>query len=305
MYDHILVPTDGSDHAVAAAEYAASLAEVFDATLHLLTVVDVSAAAGPFSAGGVDDEYLDRLEREAESAIDALEPAVAGVDAVRSAVVRGTPSDAVLGYTDENDVDLVVMGTHGRRGLSRYVLGSVAERVVRRSAVPVLTIRAEGAGQSVTACEDILVPTDGSGEATAAVAHAVAIAARVGATVHAVSVVDLGDVATGAEMGVPPGLVQQLEENAEAAAAAVAEAAADVGVDAVTRVDVGHPANTLLEYVEDNEVDLVAMGTHGRTGLDRVLLGSTAERLVRRAPVPVLTVSTRGRTEGGGDGTAE
>ncbi|MBX0294580.1 universal stress protein [Haloarcula nitratireducens] len=290
MYDDILIPSDGSEHAVRAAEHGAYIADAFDATLHLLTVVDVDAAAGPFSAGGVDEEYVGRLKSKAQTAIDALDDAVSGVETVQSSVVTGQPSTAVLDYVADRDVDLVAMGTRGRRGLSRYLVGSVAERVVRRSPVPVLTVRATERSAVGEGYDDILVPTDGSDYAAAAVAHALAIAERADARVHAVSVVNLGDVATGTEVGVPPKLVEQFETLAEEAVESVATAAREAGLDVETSVRTGVPARELLDYAEENPIDLVAMGTHGRTGWDRLLLGSTAERLVRRSPIPVLTV---------------
>ncbi|MBX0303792.1 universal stress protein [Haloarcula salinisoli] len=292
MYDHILVPTDGSDHADRAAGHAALLADAFDATVHLLTVVDIETAAGPFSAGGVDDDYV---EQRTASERDALAERAARVDGdVETAVTTGQPSEGILEYVREHEVDLVVMGTHGRSGLRRYLTGSVAERVLRLSPVPVLTVRATEASEVGDGYGDILVPTDGSGRATAAVAHAVAVADAFGGTVHAVSVVNVGDIATGAEVSVPAGLLEELEAAATDATEAIATEAAAAGVEAVTEVRTGRPKHDLLEYVADHDVDLVVMGTHGRTGLDRVLLGSTAEALVRRAEVPVLTVSQNG-----------
>ncbi|WP_135304637.1 universal stress protein [Haloarcula amylovorans] len=290
MYDDILIPTDGSDHAVRAAEHGAFLADAFDATVHLLTVVDLSEAAGPFSAGGVDEEFVDRLETNAQTAIDALDDAVAAVETVQSSVLTGQPSKTILDYVDDHDIDLVTMGTHGRRGLSRYLVGSVAERVVRQSPVPVLTVRATERSIVNDGYDDILVPTDGSDYATAAVAHAIAIAEQSEARIHAVSVVNLGDIATGTEVGVPPGLLEQFETLAEESAESVATAAREAGLDAETSVSTGVPARKLLDYVANHDIDLVAMGTHGRTGWNRLLLGSTAERLVRQTHVPVLTV---------------
>ncbi|QIO23414.1 universal stress protein [Haloarcula sp. JP-L23] len=297
MYDTILVPTDGSDHALRAATHGAYLADLFDASIHLLTAVDVDAASGPFSVGGVDDEFIARLKAQAESAVDATESVVANVETVRREVLTGRPSDVILDYVTSHDIDVVAMGTHGRSGLTRVLTGSVAERVLRRSPVPVLSVRATEETQVGEGYDEVLIPTDGSEAATAAVEHGVAVAQRADARVHAVSVVNLGDLATGSEMGIPPGVLDHLEESAAEAAESVAETARAAGLDAVTATPTGYPGQALLEYVTDAGVDVVAMGTHGHTGLDRVVLGSTAERLVRRSTVPVLTVSTRQRDE--------
>jgi len=293
MYDHILVPTDGSEHAERATEHAALVADAFDATLHLLSVVDVSAAAGPFSAGGVDDAYVEQLTDASEGELADIAATVEGVDTVETAVTTGRPSAGILEYVDDEDIDLVCMGTHGRRGLRRFLTGSVTERVVRLSPVPVLTVRAIEASEPGDGYDDILVPTDGSDCAQAAVAHAIALADRFDSRLHAVSVIDTTSLATGTEMGVPPGLLEELEERAAEATRAVEDAAEEAGVDCVGVVDTGGVRRTLLTYAEENDIDLVCLGTHGRSGLDRVLVGSTAEGLVRRADAPVVTVSSR------------
>jgi len=136
--------------------------------------------------------------------------------------------------------------------------------------------------------DTILVPTDGSEPAGAAVAHAVDLAASSGATLHALSVVDS---AAYASLDVSSEQVLEgLEARAGAATETIAETAADAGVEAVTEVSVGSPHEQITDYAEAVDADLIVMGTHGRTGLDRVLLGSVTERVVRAAPCPVLTV---------------
>ena len=294
MYDHILVPTDGSEHAVRAGEHGAMLADAFGATLHLLTAVDIDAAAGPFSAGGVDESYVQERTADRRETLRGVADELDHPGEVETAVVTGNPAESILEYVDDSDVDLVVMGTHGRSGLRRYLTGSVTELVVRRSPVPVLTMRATDASAAGSGYDDVLVPTDGSERAAAAVTHALAVADTFGSTVHAVSVVNVGDIATGAEVDMPPELLDELKTAATAATEAVASEAEAAGGEAVTEVLTGRPKHELLEYIGDHDVDLVCMGTHGRTGLDRVLLGSTAEGLVRHADVPVLTVSESG-----------
>lgn len=292
MYDNILVPTDGSDHAGRAADHAATLARAFDAVVHLVSVVDLDEAAGPFSAGGLDEAYVDKLTESGRSTVEDDASRLDGVETVQE-VLTGRPADSIIEYVSASAIDLVVMGTHGRTGLSRYLTGSVAERVLRRAPAPVMTVRATDAGEPTDGYDGILLPTDGSEPADFAVAHALAIADRFDSRLHVASVVNVGDLATGTETGMPSGLLAELKSSAERAAQSVADDAADAGIDAVTSVTVGRPKGELLTYVEDHDIDLVVMGTHGRTGLDRVLVGSTAEALVRQADVPVLTASRR------------
>lgn len=289
MYDTILVPVDGSEHAERAAAHAQYLATVFDATVHVVSVVDVQAVAGPFDAGGVDEAFVERLEAEGEQAIEAVESEFEG-GAIETAVVQGRPNEAILDYTEEHGVDMIAMGTHGRTGLGRYLTGSVTEAVVRHAEVPVLTVRKTAASR-VSEYDDIMIPTDGSEAATAAVEHGLAVAERTGARVHVVNVVNVSDLATGADYTLPTELLQTFQERGERITEEIAAAARDRGLDAVTEVREGFPGQDLLDYAETAEVDLIAMGTAGRTGLRRFLLGSTAERVIRHADVPVLAVT--------------
>jgi len=139
MYDDILLPTDGSPAAASALDHAIDLARTYDAQVHALYVVDASAYAG-VEAGS---EMLIRgLEDEGNAAVDRVREAAeeAGVP-VTTTVETGNPYRGILDYVETAGIDLVVMGTHGRSGLERFLLGSVTERVVRSADVPVLTVR--------------------------------------------------------------------------------------------------------------------------------------------------------------------
>lgn len=139
MYDEILVPTDGSKAADRAVEHAIDLAERYDARLHALYVVDANAYS-TLEAG--TDVVISALEEEGEEAVSAVaeQAEAAGIETATE-VQTGTVHRSIIDYADENDIDLIVMGTHGRRGLDRYLLGSVTEKVVRTADAPVLTIR--------------------------------------------------------------------------------------------------------------------------------------------------------------------
>lgn len=136
MYNGILVPTDGSRGAKAALKHGIEIASQWDATLHTLYVVDTRLArSGPL---------LETLQDEGRQAVRDVE--VAGTQAgltVVTETVEGNPHEEILEYVSEHDIGMVVMGTHGRTGIDRVVMGSVAERVVRRLPVPVLTVRGE------------------------------------------------------------------------------------------------------------------------------------------------------------------
>ncbi|WP_396612671.1 universal stress protein [Haloferax sp. S1W] len=157
MYDEILVPTDGSKAAGHAIDHALDIAKTYGATIHALYVVDTSIYTS-LDAGA--DVVIDALEREGDAAtkhvLEAAEEAGVEADAE---VVTGTAYRSIQQYIDDHAIDLVVMGTHGRTGLSHYLLGSVTERIVRTSPVPVLTVRMEK--------EDEKAEGDASGEETA------------------------------------------------------------------------------------------------------------------------------------------
>lgn len=292
MYDTILVPTDGSEPAVRAAEHGLALAAAFDAQVHVITVVDVQGASGPFSAGGVDDEFVDHLKASGREAIETIESLAAERDAaLETAIVEGDPRETILTYVEDHGIDLVAMGTHGRTGVERYLTGSVCEHVLRNASVPVLTGRATETGEPAGSYDDVLIPTDGSGAAEAAVAHGIAIADAVDARVHAVNVIDLGDVSASSELTIPSDLIDSLQDRGEDATDAVVAAAEDAGLEAVTEVRGGFPAQDLLEYADEEGIDLISMGTAGRTGISRFLMGSTTERVVRHADVPVVSVN--------------
>jgi len=299
MYDAILVPTDGNEHAERVAEHAAALAHAMDATIHAVAVVDVQSAAGPFSAGGVDRAFVERLEERAaadvERVVDLAE--AAGVQGVETAVLEGTPGASILEYATDQGVDVIAMGTHGRTGLGRILTGSVTEHVLRRAEMPVLTCRATERSHPAGDYDDVLLPTDGSKCAGAAFDHGIEIAEAVGARVHAVSVVDPTALAASPDSGPTPEMVERFESARADAAESVAERARDAGLEAESTVREGTPARAILDYAEERDVDLIAMGTHGRTGPRRLVLGSTTERIVRRADVPVLTVRARGRSD--------
>lgn len=301
MYETILTPTDGSSHSRRAADHALALGRAFDATVRAVSVVDVQGAAGVFGAGGVGPEFSDRLADEANAALDAVRERADGVD-LETAVLDGDPATAVVDDAADCEADLVVMGTHGRTGVHRYVAGSVTEQVVRRASVPVLTAHADD-GDSPNPepgrFDRVLLPTDGSPAAEASVPHAVAFAKIADAEVHALNVVDVSTTTGGTTVGAD--LSEAFREEGTAATERLADRVRATGLSATTAVVDGFPARDVLSYAADNAVDLIVMGTHGRTGASRFLLGSTTERAIRHADTPVLAVNTRDVTADGRD----
>jgi nucleotide-binding universal stress UspA family protein len=198
--------------------------------------------------------------------------------------------EVIVDYAAEHDVDLVVMGTHGRRGPAHFVRGSTAERVVRHAPCPVLTVGPRAADPAEGAVRLLLAPVDFSERAGAVIDYAAALAALYGARVdllHAVEVPTLPD-AYGVGL-VWPGWGPEVEERSHAELMELARRLPPACRGAV-HVEVGDPAAATLDACGRLGPDLIVMGTHGRTGLVRFALGSAAERVVQRAACPVLVV---------------
>jgi nucleotide-binding universal stress UspA family protein len=294
MYDTILVPTDGSVRAEAAVQHALNLATTFGSRVHFLSIVDERAYSTTVAdVDPVARGQRERSERHATEGVRALATRATkrGVP-YQTVVEHGVPHETILSYVDEHDVDLIAMGTHGRTGLDHLLLGSVTERLVRTSDVPVLTVRLEPDDVSY---DRILIPTDGSEAAATAIEHGITVAERYDATVHALSVVDLDSLPGGyGDRSVLPDARRSLEQRAERAVETVAERCERHGLEVVTAIQQGTPSRVIHDYVDETEIDLVTMSTHGRTGLERYLVGSTTERVVRTSDAPVLTVPSSG-----------
>lgn len=286
MFDQILFPTDGGEGATVALDHVLDIATAHDSTVHLVNVVDTTR----MSTTRIQGEVIDTLEEEGEQIVrEAADRAEQqGVDTVTE-IIQGEPYSTIVGYADSREIDLIAMPTHGRRGLERFLLGSTTERVVRRANTPVLTVQPDDEVEIEYPYQNVLVPTDGSDCANQALAMGVDVATTEGAALHLLSVI----VITALGVDVRSDIKQTaLEESANELMADAEEFAADAGVGSVSgTVEYGSSIHrAILSYVDDHDVDLVVVGTHGRTGFDRYVLGSVTEYLVRTSPVPVLTV---------------
>ncbi|MFC4245420.1 universal stress protein [Natribaculum luteum] len=286
MFDALLFPTDGSDGAADVFEHVLDVAAAHDSTVHVLNVADTMRD----SVTRIQGTVIDTLEQEGEQIVrDAAERAEQrGVSTVTD-VRQGEPYGTIVDYADARDVDLVVMPTHGRQGLERLLLGSTTERVVRRSDVPVLTIRPGTADDLQYPYEDVLVPTDGSNCASQALAMGVDVATAEDAALHLLSVITVTSLGVDVRSDLQ---LSMLEESATDLLEDAAEFAADAGIEPVSKT-IEHGSSiheAILSYIGDHDVGLVVVGTHGRTGFDRYMLGSVTESLVRTSPIPVLTV---------------
>jgi nucleotide-binding universal stress UspA family protein len=296
MYDHIVIPVDGSDGATAAAGHGFALAARFDATVSVLHVVERRA----LRLTATEDERA-RLRSKGETIVnDVAALAPDDVGSVTTDVVEGTPADRISAYARDRDADLLVVGRQGVSGLGKRLLGGVTERILGRRTVPVLVVPRSAAETAVDYAQ-VLFPTDGSDAADAAIPHVAAAARAFGSGVHVLNVVDLqaaGGVFNAG--GLEPAFVDRLERRGQEAVDAVAEelgaSAPDVEIrTAIERATATRGvAATVRDYVDAAGVDLVVMGASGRSNRSRQLLGSVTSSVLRTVAVPVLVAPRSG-----------
>ena len=299
----ILCPTDFSEPSARAFEHALVLAAWYQAPLTVLHVAPepmvasplVSAAALPYPGGPfvADSSWREGVDAELASQVGPAERA--GLRASGD-VREGHPATETVRAAQELGADLIVMGTHGRTGFQRFVLGSVAETVLRRAPCPVLTVPPRAADHPGSMFfKRILCATDFSPASEAAVHYAASLAAEADASLFLVHVLDKPGVAPGPHArrpgnGGPP--------DYECAAKTQLQRAVPQGAREFCRVEEivvaqGRAAPAILRQATEREVGLVVMGVHGRSMLDLMAFGSVTHEVVRQAECPVLTVRHR------------
>lgn len=287
MYDRILFPTDGSDIATSVFTYALDIAARHDASVYVLHVADTTRD----SITRLGREVIDVLEREGERIVEDLSARATenGVSVVTD-VQQGVPHETIVDYSDAADIDLIVMPTHGRGGLHRFLLGSVTERVVNTASVPVLTVTPDGADsrEFTYPNQNVLVPTDGSQGAEIALQEGIDLAEASGASLHLLYVIETASLGIDVRSAVAEGeLTDRANDILDSARQRAQSGAVE---DVTTSVAYGRPYQEITSYVESQDIDMVVLGTHGQTDFSRYTLGSVSAKLLRTSPVPVMTI---------------
>ncbi len=287
MYQSILVPLDGSRVAERVLPYLEILAKASHARVHFIRVVPDPGVLGSESAEDQAKAMLD-----AEAYLEGFATTWTGSLTFCTDVYRGDPVETIAEEARTRKADLIVMATHGRSGIGRVLHGSVADGVVRRTCAPVLLIPAAGEHPWPTdRAAHILVPLDGSSFAEEVLGPTTDLASTLGAKVLLLRVVEPPAYVYAA--GYPHNFLEyDLETEVEAARrylGAVAVELQKAGIAAGTLVTTGRDvAFEILEVVREQQLDAVAMATHGRSGPARAILGSVASAILRRAIVPLL-----------------
>lgn len=283
----ILVPLDESELAEQALPWAGAVARALGLDVHLIGIwtydeqiwlrAGVKDEADPRRIADAITAYLDRV---------AGTPSLAGLTVTTEARI-GDVAEQITDAASAEDTRMVILTSHGRGGFKRLVQGSVADKLVRTLAQPILVVRP---GQAHAALRRLLVTLDGSDTSEGALAPARELANGAGAEMHLLRVVNpLADVAwTG--IGPGPDLSEITEQYTQAARVYLQEKALP---GEVTDVYYGRPLDAILEYARVKQCDVIVMGTHGRGGITRLALGSTADAVMRAAERPVLLVPAR------------
>ncbi len=299
MFSKILVSLDGSDAAEKVLCYTRSLAGVLKLPIELLEVIDISA----MSAHLVGDKarFLDRFIVEAERAsrqyLDEIARGLVGFS-VSASVQRGKPAEVILEKAAAQPATLVAMATHGRSGINRWLLGSVAEKVLRGADNPLFLVRADDAQEGAEAVlHSIIVPLDGSPLAESVLPTVMEMAKVFNAAVLLLRAFELPASAYyGRENYLPnyEELTNHVRTDAQCyldGQVAALKAQGLPQVSSLLREGVG--AEEIIRCARERPRSLIAMCTHGRSGVKRWVLGSVTEKVVRHSGDPVLVVSAR------------
>jgi nucleotide-binding universal stress UspA family protein len=307
MPSSVLVPVDGSNFAEHALPYALGIARRTGATLHLALVhvpAEILSPNYPL-VDALESRDAELREHDAsymESLVERLKPS--GVD-LKPALLRGRVGSALADYVDAAAIGLVVMTTHGRGGLQRAWLGSTADSLIRHSMIPILLVRPAEDTREIGPDSDhefrsVLAALDGSDTAETALRDAFEIGVTEDACLILVHALQPPVAAASPYL---PHTIQLTHDEMEAREAhmrdylegmAAASWLGDRAVEVRVPVDY-HPAPAILELAEEEGADLIVLGTHGRGGLRRLVLGSVADKVIRGTHRPVLVHRGVGR----------
>ncbi len=299
--DKIIYPTDFGESAEDALRYAVMLGEEFGAEVVMMHVLSL------YQEGGVSpgeqfermedyaQKYEDDLHRKAHEHIDRViaKHSASGLK-IRKLITRGfSPYQEIIRVAEEENADLIVMGTYGRTGVTHFLFGSTTEQVVRLADCPVLSVRHHAQRtRELSQIKNILLPTDFSEYSKKALPYAVSLAERYKAKLHVLHVFEqrIHPAFYLVDKETPFDLDSGLRDRALDALDEFVYNDLRGQIDFKCEVASGKPFLEIINYARDNEIDLILIATHGLTGLQYMIIGSTTERVVRKAPCPVISV---------------
>lgn len=291
---NILLAADGSKHSEGAIKEAIYLAKSCVAKLSVIYVLEINPE---LETEG--QKLVEKMENEARGHIDEIRKRAARENVECEVIARRTdqPFKAIVEEAEKRNIDVIVMGRRGRTGLKKAFMGSVTAKVIGYAPCKVLIVPVDARID----CKNIMIATDGSKYSEAAAAEAISIAKRCGSKLIVVSVVSL-ETKQHYETGfMTSRLKKELDEvrwkdspeAAERNINAVREMAKNEGVNAEGLALIGRPYEAIVEAAKENNADIIVLGAHGKTGIERLLMGSVTERVIALSPCTVLVVKIR------------
>jgi nucleotide-binding universal stress UspA family protein len=285
MIGTIVIPLDGSALAEQALVYGSGIAERSGAPLLLLRIASVGADDSEMAECR---DYLRKVGHDLPGRI-------------QMEVLRGHAAEKIVEASNEVVDPIIVMSTHGRGGLQRWMTGSVADKVVRTADCPVLLVRSGMELPSQLELHSILVPVDGSEYSEFAVEYAAGLAQAFGSRIHLVRVVDTPSayamLSRHMETAVTGDILDEIIESMTREATEYVEQTAarlsERGLRIKTQILEGYPGEQLIEYERRGFFQLVVMATSGRSGVSRIVFGSVAERVLKMGRSPVMMIRPR------------
>jgi nucleotide-binding universal stress UspA family protein len=299
MYEKILVPLDGSELAEVALPYAEELAGRLGSEVVLVHVCESAQE----QYHHMHQLYIEKMVAATKrGAKKYLEKPGAQAITVRSAILDGHPAEQIVDFADEQGIDLIVIATHGWSGIRRWVLGSVADKVVRAANKPVALIRAKGVHHHELEkgmMSKILVPLDGSKESEAVIPYVEELGSRIKGELTLLHVVPPASPVYAipgetAQLPYTQAEVELLKADAGSYLEKVANALKDKHIKVGFEVKVGNTGHEIIKLADEVHADLVAMSTHGWSGVTRWALGSTADKVLNGGNTPLLLVRSPG-----------
>ncbi len=294
--NNILVPSDFSEHAEQAAVHAMTLAAKFDAKItlfHVVTIYDDDPYNVDQTFPKIDDVYK-HLESQADQYFRKTIENYLDEFRVEKVIQRGfSPYEEIFSYVEENDVDMIAMGTHGRKPLARFFLGSVTEKVVHHAPCPVLSTRiTDQKIKKIEPYKRIVVPIDFSEQSKAALNLAKQLLFdKEKGQLELIHVIEdiVHPAYYSSEANSLFDFMPDIREKSEESIKKMAKEETQ-GLNANIVIEEGRISKRVLEYADSTQADLIVMGTHGLNALEQLFIGSVANQVIRKASCPVVTV---------------
>jgi nucleotide-binding universal stress UspA family protein len=263
----LLIASDGSEFSINAIREAINLAKICSSKLIAVSVVKTN-----LEFESILPQVVEKNEQKAIKHLESIKAQAKkeGVDCTTVVTLSEEPYQDIVDHASKNNVDMIIMGTHGKTGMKRLMMGSVTAKVIGHAPCNILVLPLNAKVE----CRNVLIATDGSKYSEAAASEALGIAKRCGSSLIVISV-----ASSEAEIASAKDTVNK-----------VSEAAEREGVKTTAVVTKGKPYEAIIETAKQNKADFIVVGSHGRTGLDRLLMGSVTERVIGHAETAVLVV---------------